>query len=236
MKKKILIYSENGYFKGFTNHVLTPHGVKIISINDFQELKQKIVEENFLAVILDTCVSNDFILQTVEGIKCPLIILDSLQTHISEEFNLSPVLELMNGFSIDKKDLVEIAPSTFFDIGKHCIWKNGEYTPLAIQEFKILYLLYLKINDIVSSEELISYADLTSRSSLYVYINALREKVEENPGYPKIIQTKFGKGYLISNQLNCADKKNIPEESVIYPHKGEEKKHIRGGGLLMDLN
>src|SRR5699024_5475740 len=152
-----------------------------------------------------------------------------------EEFNLSPVLELMNGFSIDKKALVEIAPSTFFDIGKHCIWKNGEYTPLAIQEFKILYLLYLKINDIVSSEELISYADLTSRSSLYVYIDALRVIVEDNLGDPITIHIRVGEGYLISNQLDWADKKNKPEERVIHPDKGEEKKQIRGRGLWRDL-
>ncbi|GIO22995.1 winged helix-turn-helix domain-containing protein [Oceanobacillus sp. J11TS1] len=215
MKKKILIYSENGYFTGFTNHILTPHGVEIIRINDFGELKQKIDEANFLAVILDTCVSNDFILKIMGEVKCPLIILDSLQTHISEHFNPSPVIELMSGFSIDKKNFVEIAPSTFFDIGKHCIWKNGEYTPLAIQEFKILYLLYLNINNTVSSEELISYADLTSRASLYVYINALREKVERNPGYPKIIQTKFGKGYIITDQQDSTDKKNESDEFVI---------------------
>ncbi|KAA6450010.1 winged helix-turn-helix domain-containing protein [Bacillus atrophaeus] len=207
--RKSLVCSENSYFQAYINHSLRPDGVQVVSISTFDELKQKISSEEFSSVIIDTCYPNDLALQFIKSIHCPVIILDSLKTEVTE-CNPAPLLNLLNNVSSQKHkhNVFKFTPSTFFDIGKHCIWKKDEYIPLAIQEFKILYLLHLNSNKTVSSEELIEYADLTGRSSLYVHINSLREKIEENPGDPKIIQTKFGKGYLILNQTSsCLEKK-----------------------------
>lgn len=215
MKKKALVYSENSYFIGYTNHLLIPNGFQIISISTFEELKSSLTSEKFTLVIFDTCVPNDLSLKITKDINCPVIILDSLKAHISLDYISPPILDLLDKFTEKKSNIVQITQSTFFDIGKHCIWKNEEYIPLSIQEFKIFYLLHLNFNNVVLSGELINYADLTSRSSLYVHINSLREKVEDNPGDPKIVQTKFGKGYLASNQFKENPQNNVVQNVVM---------------------
>ncbi|MCY7759241.1 winged helix-turn-helix domain-containing protein [Bacillus inaquosorum] len=207
--KKILVFSKNSYFLAYTRHVFKPNGVEIICVKSSCELKRRAGSEEFFAVILDKCLSNDLNLSLIKNISSPLIILDSLESQDVLDFTLTPFIDLLDNMKKKKRNIIELAPSTFFDIGKHCIWKKEEYIPLPAQEFKILYLLYLNLNNIVTSEELISYADLTSRSSLYVYINSLREKIEDNLGNPEIIQTKFGKGYLIKKKQSSSYPENV---------------------------
>ncbi|MFG3443217.1 DNA-binding response regulator [Bacillus velezensis] len=211
---KTLVCSENSYFQAYMNHLLTPDSNEIINVNTLDELKQIISEENFSSVIIDTCHPNDLVLQLIKSISCPVIILNSLETNVSD-YNPGPILNQINNVSTLKHNVFQLSFTTFFDVGKHCIWKKNEYIPLAIQEFKILYLLYLNSNKIVCSEELIEYADLTGRSSLYVHISSLREKVEDNPGDPKILQTKFGKGYLLSDSTYICLEKKADSKNVV---------------------
>lgn len=190
---KTLVCSENSYFQAYMNHLLTPDSNEIINVNTLDELKQIISKENFSSVIIDTCHPNDLVLQLIKSISCPVIILNSLETNVSD-YNPGPILNQINNVSTLKHNVFQLSFTTFFDVGKHCIWKKNEYIPLAIQEFKILYLLYLNSNKIVCSEELIEYADLTGRSSLYVHISSLREKVEDNPGDPRFFKQSLEKG------------------------------------------
>lgn len=211
---KTLVCSENSYFQAYMNHLLTPDSNEIINVNKLDELKQIISKENFSSVIIDTCNPNDLVLQLIKSISCPVILLNSLETNVSD-YNPGPILNQINNVSTLKHNVFQLSFTTFFDVGKHCIWKKNEYIPLAIQEFKILYLLYLNLNKIVCSEELIKYADLTGRSSLYVHISSLREKVEDNPGDPKILQTKFGKGYLLSDSTYICLEKKADSKNVV---------------------
>nr|WP_250621989.1 winged helix family transcriptional regulator [Bacillus subtilis] len=148
---KTLVCSENSYFQAYMNHLLTPDSNEIINVNTLDELKQIISKEIFSSVIIDTCHPNDLVLQLIKSISCPVIILNSLETNVSD-YNPGPILNQINNVSTLKHNVFQLSFTTFFDVGKHCIWKKNEYIPLAIQEFKILYLLYLNSNKIVCSE------------------------------------------------------------------------------------
>ncbi len=72
---------------------------------------------------------------------------------------------------------------------------------LKAKEFALLQCLYDNRNKIVTKEKLFlavwgdeCYGDGT----LNVHIRKLREKLEENPGEPKLIQTVWGVGYMLS--------------------------------------
>ncbi|WP_100330119.1 winged helix-turn-helix domain-containing protein [Bacillus xiapuensis] len=217
--KKALICSENSYFSAYIKHLFTPYGIETDCVNSIEKLNAYTRDNMLSFVVFDTCLQTDLSVKIVQKIGCPLIIMNSLAADASPNKYFTPFLELFNNFQGPRKIVEELAPYTFFDVGKHCIWRKEEYVPLATQEFKILYLLYLNLGKVVSSEELINYADLTSRSSLYVHINSLREKVEENCGNPQIILTKFGKGYQIYKHK--AEIKLIdPKEQII----NEERK------------
>lgn len=195
--KKALIYSENSYFSAYIKHMFTPYGIKADCITNDHRLEECLKNDDISFIVFDSCMQNRINIKLIQQVDCPLIIMNSLDSEACPNQNFTPFLELLNSDIGQQTNVEELAPHTFFDVGKHCIWRKEEYIPLAAQEFKILYLLYLNIGQTVSSEELVNYADLTSRSSLYVHINSLREKIEENCGNPQIIITKFGKGYQI---------------------------------------
>nr|WP_250621997.1 helix-turn-helix domain-containing protein [Bacillus subtilis] len=46
-------------------------------------------------------------------------------------------------------------------------------------------------------------------------MSSLREKVEDNPGDPKILQTKFGKGYLLSDSTYICLEKKADSKNVV---------------------
>lgn len=78
---------------------------------------------------------------------------------------------------------------------------RGSRVPLKAKEFSLLKCLYDNRNKIVTKENLFlavwgdeCYGDGT----LNVHIRKLREKLEENPGDPKLIQTVWGVGYMLS--------------------------------------
>lgn len=114
------------------------------------------------------------------------------------------ILNNLTGSYVEKENLfttltplIQINSQLKFDIGRHCVIKNNEELYLSSQEFKILYLLCMNIGKTLTKQELIKFADLTNRSPLYVHINKLREKIEDDPSNPRLIITERGKGYKL---------------------------------------
>ncbi|MGN0496101.1 MAG: response regulator transcription factor [Lachnospiraceae bacterium] len=75
----------------------------------------------------------------------------------------------------------------------------GEEINLTAKEFNILTLLLLHPNKVYSRDDLLKAVwgsdSLGDGRTVDVHVRRLREKVEENPGEPKYIQTKWGVGY-----------------------------------------
>lgn len=77
---------------------------------------------------------------------------------------------------------------------------HGQKRELKAKEFQLLKCLYDNRNKIVTKEQLFEevwgdsfYGDGT----LNVHIRRLREKLEDNPGEPKLIKTVWGTGYML---------------------------------------
>lgn len=75
----------------------------------------------------------------------------------------------------------------------------GEEINLTAKEFNILTLLLLHPNKVYTRDDLLKAIwgsdSLGDGRTVDVHVRRLREKVEENPGEPKYIQTKWGVGY-----------------------------------------
>lgn len=75
----------------------------------------------------------------------------------------------------------------------------GTEINLTAKEFNILTLLLLHPNKVYSRDDLLKAVwgsdSLGDGRTVDVHVRRLREKVEENPGEPKYIQTKWGVGY-----------------------------------------
>ncbi|MDE5803382.1 MAG: response regulator transcription factor [Lachnospiraceae bacterium] len=78
---------------------------------------------------------------------------------------------------------------------------RGKRVQLKAKEFALLKCLYDNRNKIVTKENLFLVvwgAECYGDGTLNVHIRKLREKLEENPSEPKLIQTVWGVGYMLS--------------------------------------
>lgn len=77
-------------------------------------------------------------------------------------------------------------------------YKNGEEIPLSSKENAIMKLFMDNVNRIFPKEMIYSMIwgeTIVDENAVMVYINRLRQKIEDDPANPKFIQTVRGLGY-----------------------------------------
>ena len=78
------------------------------------------------------------------------------------------------------------------------VYKNGEEIPLSARENAMMKLFLDNTNHIFSKEELYDMLwgnTIIDDNAIMVYVNRLRNKIEDDPSHPKFIQTVRGLGY-----------------------------------------
>jgi two-component system KDP operon response regulator KdpE len=91
------------------------------------------------------------------------------------------------------------------DLERQQVFRLGKLVHLTSTEFQLLSCLVKHAGMLVPHDEILnevwgpSYLDATACLSLY--IRYLREKLEENPGEPQYIRTKWGAGYWFAPAL-----------------------------------
>ena len=87
------------------------------------------------------------------------------------------------------------------DTAKHQVTKDGEPIKLTPKEFKILLALARTPDTVLSKEQLIEDAwgaeFVGETQSITVFIKKLRNKIEDDPSDPRIIETVWGIGYRL---------------------------------------
>lgn len=88
------------------------------------------------------------------------------------------------------------------DIEGHRVYIRDKEINLTSKEFELLELLISHPNKVYSREKLLKLVWGTDYPgdvrTVDVHIRRLREKVEENPGEPKYVHTKWGVGYYFA--------------------------------------
>ena len=88
------------------------------------------------------------------------------------------------------------------DIEGHRVYIRDKEINLTSKEFELLELLISHPNKVYSREKLLKLVwgadDPGDVRTVDVHIRRLREKVEENPGEPKYVHTKWGVGYYFA--------------------------------------
>lgn len=87
------------------------------------------------------------------------------------------------------------------DTAKHQITKDGIPIKLTPKEFKILLALARTPDTVLSKEQLVEEAwgaeFVGETQSITVFIKKLRNKIEDDPSDPRIIETVWGIGYRL---------------------------------------
>lgn len=116
---------------------------------------------------------------------------------------INAVLRRNSNQSQKKSNIINLG-NVSIDIREAKVTKNNEVVFLTALEYKILLLLVLNPNIVFTREKILANIwdvseEYVNDNTLTVYIKRIREKIEDDPTNPQIIQTVRGIGYKIGN-------------------------------------
>jgi two-component system KDP operon response regulator KdpE len=109
------------------------------------------------------------------------------------------VLRRTESAGVSSKDVIEVDGRLKIDFGRREVWVGNKLVKLRPTEYRLLYHLVQNAGWVQTYDQLLSrvwgyeYRDETHYVRLY--INYLRQKLEEDPANPKYILTERGVGY-----------------------------------------
>ena len=90
------------------------------------------------------------------------------------------------------------------DTEQHLIFKNGVPLTLKNKEYELLLFLMRHPGQVFSREDLYEMIwgleSMGDNVTVAVHMNRLREKVEDDPSHPRLLQTVWGVGYRLSRE------------------------------------
>jgi len=109
------------------------------------------------------------------------------------------VLRRTESAGVSSKDVIQVDDRLKIDFGRREVWVGDKLVKLRPTEYRLLYHLVQNAGWVLTYDQLLSrvwgyeYRDETHYVRLY--INYLRQKLEEDPANPKYILTERGVGY-----------------------------------------
>ncbi len=124
----------------------------------------------------------------------PSVLVARVKAHLAQYARLKPTADLPQSITVG---------SLTADPAARRITKNGMEVPLKNKEYELLFFLMRHPEQVFSREDLYELIwgleSMGDNITVAVHINRLREKVEDVPAEPKILQTVWGVGYRLHN-------------------------------------
>lgn len=109
------------------------------------------------------------------------------------------VLRRTESAGIASRDVFQIDERLKIDFGRREIWLEGKLVKLRPTEYRLLYHLVQNAGWVMTYDQLLSkvwgYEYRDEPHYVRLYVNYLRQKLEEDPSNPKYILTERGVGY-----------------------------------------
>ncbi|MDF2872320.1 MAG: DNA-binding response regulator [Anaerocolumna sp.] len=101
-----------------------------------------------------------------------------------------------------KKDEIISFGKIKIDKKAYSVWVDGELIMMPAKEFELLHFMTEHKNQVFTKSQLLDavwgYEAYGDENTIAVYMNRLRDKIEENPSQPIYIKTVWGVGYKFS--------------------------------------
>lgn len=124
----------------------------------------------------------------------PGVLVAHVKAHLAQYRRLKPSPP-------EKPKLLTVGTLTA-DTEQHSIFKNGKELALKNKEYELLLFLMRHPGQVFSREDLYELIwgleSMGDNITVAVHINRLREKIEDVPSQPKLLQTVWGVGYRLS--------------------------------------
>lgn len=122
----------------------------------------------------------------------PSVLVARVKAHLAQYRRLKP--------SPAESMVLTVGPLTA-DTASRRVAKNGEEVPLKNKEYELLVFLMRHPGQVFSREDLYEMIwgleSLGDNITVAVHINRLREKLEDDPAHPQLMQTVWGVGYRL---------------------------------------
>ena len=122
----------------------------------------------------------------------PSVLVARVKAHLAQYARLKP--------GTDAPQPLTVGPLTA-DPATRRITKNGAELPLKNREYELLLFLMRHPGQVFSREDLYELIwgleSMGDNITVAVHINRLREKIEDDPANPKLLQTVWGVGYRL---------------------------------------
>ena len=124
----------------------------------------------------------------------PSVLVARVKAHLAQYRRLKPQPE-------EKIKCLTVGVLTA-DTRQRLIFKNGAELPLKNKEYELLLFLMRHPGQVFSREDLYEMIwgleSMGDNVTVAVHINRLREKVEDDPSHPRLLQTVWGVGYRLN--------------------------------------
>ena len=125
----------------------------------------------------------------------PSVLAARVKAHLAQYQRLKPQPDR-------KSDRVTVGPLTAVP-AQHRIYKDGAELPLKNKEYELLLFLMRHPGQVFSREDLYEMIwgleSMGDNITVAVHVNRLREKLEEDPSHPRLLQTVWGVGCRLSS-------------------------------------
>jgi two-component system KDP operon response regulator KdpE len=112
--------------------------------------------------------------------------------------------------------LIEVDERLKIDFDRREVWVEGELVKLRPTEYRLLFHLVQNAGWVISHDQILAkvwgYEYRDEPHYVRLYVNYLRQKLEEDPANPKYILTERGVGYRFVDYRRSKAEKGEPED------------------------
>lgn len=223
MPDTVLIVDDDEAVLTMLYKVVKSNGLEADTVSSGEAALRAIGEKSYDLILLDVNMGGMDGFQVVQtlrqrGLKTPIIIVSGRKEDYDTLYGLDLgaddyVTKPFNPITLGAKvkalirrsrdhlpgvDSVITAGPFQFNTSTLRFYKNGTEIVLSSKENAMMKLFLDNVNRIFSKDmlyELVWGETIIDENSITVYINRLRQKIEENPSKPKYLQTVRGLGY-----------------------------------------
>ena len=124
----------------------------------------------------------------------PSVLVARVKAHMAQYQRLKP--------KPDEKPKLLRAGTLTVDTVQRMAFKNGTELQLKNKEYELLLFLIRHAGQVFSREDLYEMIwgleSMGDNITVAVHVNRLREKIEDDPSHPKLLQTVWGVGYRLN--------------------------------------
>jgi len=218
-KSSILVVDDDQILCKILEEFFSDHQYTVHLLNSGDEIERFLTENAVNLVILDVLLPGRDGLHWLSLIKqhhpsLPVLMLSALKTaddriaglqlgakdYLTKPFKTTELLLRVKNLLESSRSLANQEESPHQFLSKQAVFiKQGQPIRLTTTEVKLLKFLYGNANKIMTRDEISQALRGNQHNpldrSIDVHINRLRNKIEENPSTPKLLNTVWGKGY-----------------------------------------